>query len=101
MQKRASYILPPIAGHIDWTEMMDRGIRYIGRDIEGTVVSVDVYGSRMNVNVGGRIILVEGEYLERDDNDRKYVICNRKDGVFMSFKVKDDDTFTAKYGREG
>jgi hypothetical protein len=100
MQKRASYILPPIEGHIDKTEVTDRGVRYIGRDTRDADVSVDIYSDRMDVNVGGRAILVEGDYLKYDDSDRKYVICNRKDGVFMNFKVEDDGTFTAKYGRE-
>lgn len=100
MQKRSSYLLPPINGHIDKTEVTDRGVRYIGRDTGGADVSIDVYGDRMDVNVGGRAILVEGDYLKYDDSDRKYIICNRKDRVFMNFKVKDDGTFTAKYGRE-
>jgi hypothetical protein len=100
MQKRASYLLPPIEGHIDKTEVTDRGVRYLGKDTGGADVSVDIFSDRMDVNVGGRAILVEGDYLKYDDSDRKYIICNRKDGVFMNFKVKDDGTFTAKYGRE-
>ncbi|HTY92125.1 MAG TPA: hypothetical protein VMC84_13195 [Methanocella sp.] len=101
MQKRVSNIIPPITGHIDRTDIMDRGVRYIGRDSNGADVSVDVYGSRMDVNVGGRTILVEGDYLKYDDSDRKYIICDRKGRVFLNFKVKDDGTFTVKYGREG
>lgn len=101
MQKRARYIIPSINGHIDQTEMTDRGIRYIGRDTAGNDISVGIYDFRIDVNVGGKIILVEGEYLKRDDNDRKYVVCDRKSGIFMSFSVKDDDTFTLKYGQEG
>ena len=99
MQKRTSYILPPITGHIDRTEIMDRGVRYIGRDSNGGDVSVDIEGSRIDMNAGGRTILVEGDYVEYDDSDRKFVICDRRGGFFLNFSIKDDGAFTIKYGR--
>jgi len=101
MQKRASYLIPPVTGHIDRTEIFDKGVRYIGRDAAGSDVSVDVYASRVDLNVGGGIILVEGEYLKYDDDARRYVICDRRSGVFLNFKVDDSGAFVAKYGREG
>jgi len=100
MQKRTKTLLPPVHGTIDRTEMTDRGVRYIGKDTRGNDVSVDANDADMAVNVGGRIILVDGDYLERDDNGRKYLICNKKEGVCIDFKVKDDGRFTLIYGRK-
>jgi hypothetical protein len=99
MQKRTKALLPAIHGTIDRTEMTDRGVRYMGRDSRGNDVSVDANDANMAVNIGGRIILVDGDYLERDDNDRKYLICNKKEGVYIDFNVKEDGRFTLKYGQ--
>ncbi len=100
MQKRTKALLPAIHGTIDRTEMTDRGVRYIGKDSRGNDVSVDANDADMAVNAGGRIILVDGDYLERDDNDRKYLICDKRDGVCIDFKVNEDGRFTLKYYRE-
>jgi hypothetical protein len=97
MQKRAKALLPPVRGTIDRTEMTDRGVRYIGRDSGGNDVSVDANKADMAVNVGGRVILAGGDYLERDDNDRKYLICDKKDGICIDFRVHGDGRFTLKY----
>jgi hypothetical protein len=55
----------------------------------------------MTVNIGGPLLLVDGDYLERDDNERKYVICNKEKGVFVDFTAGDDGDFIIKYGRQG
>ena len=100
MQKRATYLIPPITGHIDRTEVFDKGLRYIGFDSAGNDISVDVYDCHMTLNREGKIILVEGGYLKYDDDGREFIICDRKNGIFLNFKAGDNGIFTAKYGRE-
>jgi hypothetical protein len=100
MQKRTKTLLPAIHGTIDKTEMTDRGVRYMGKDSRDNDVSVDANDASMAVNVGGRIILVDGDYLERDDNDRNYLICDKRNDTCIDFKVKEDGRFTLKYYRE-
>ncbi len=98
MQKRTGMFFPPVRGTIEKAEMTDRGVRYIGTDSGGNDVSVDANNADTAVNLGGRLILVEGAYLERDDNGRKYLIRS-KDGVYIDFSVAEDGRFILKYGR--
>ena len=99
MQKRSGLILHPVRGTVESTQMTDRGVRYTGKDASGSDISIDVNDADMTVNIAGRLILVEGDYLERDDNERKYVICDKKEGVFMGLVIEQDGGFTLKYGR--
>ncbi|HTX43097.1 MAG TPA: hypothetical protein VMC61_00110 [Methanocella sp.] len=89
-----------IHGTIDRTEMTDRGVRYIGRASGGDDVLVDANDADMAINIDGRVILASGNYRERDDNDRKYLICDKRDGACIDFKVYGDGRFALKYYRE-
>ncbi len=100
MQKRTKKPLLSLRGDIYDSRMTDRGVIYSGYDARGNDLAVSVNDAGMAVSVEGSVIMVKGDYLERDNNARRYLICNKSEGDCIGFKVDDEGHFTLDYYRE-
>ncbi len=95
LPKEEEMVIPPIIGTLEHAEATEEGMRFIAKTRGGYYVSVDVTATEMIASVRGLIILIKGEYLERDNGH--YRIYDKLENTYANLDVGPEDAFKLVY----